>query len=60
MNAMHLIWQCPSATGITLGNMVCNVFMQTGKQCVIAIYQRMHCRMMKRKNPDRYETNYTL
>ncbi|MDU7570568.1 MAG: hypothetical protein E7K36_19100 [Bacteroides sp.] len=30
-------------------NMVCNVFMQTGKQCVIAIYQRMHCRVMKQK-----------
>ena len=64
---LHITWmQCP-LYGNTLRqpalhwcNMVCNVFMQTGKQCVIAIYQRMHCRVMKRKNPDRYETSHTL
>ena len=36
MNAMHLIWQCPSATGITL--------VQYGMQCIHANRQAMrHC-----------------
>ena len=66
---LHITWMQCTLYGNTLRqpailwcNMVRNAFMQEVGQCIVAIYQRVHCHVVKQKNKSRQIWNklYTL